>query len=433
MQKGSLLELCCKVVAGLELKPLEWKRVPIDLHDRLFKYLLTWEQQSYLGSKRQLWWDPNSRKKLQFECHMDERGLFQGEFRWWHPNGQLGEYGFYKDSKLEGEYTAWHPNGNVHVECFYQDGKIRGEYQEWYTNGELCCQYFYNEFGQIEGRCLNFRANGVGYKMYGFKKGKLHGIYQYLGNCKITCWYKNGQLHGEYKEWWSNMQLRKHCWYKNGQRIGEYKEWYRKNQLKKHCWYNDTGKKHGEYKKWYEDGLLKIHCFYKDSLLDGEYIKWNRKHHIEEIHCFYDNGVLHGPSLNYITVESKYTSIPDKSHYVHTTYKHGKLHGKWVKKTKSGRKIEQCYYDNDIINGVYVRWYDKKPYRIEEYGHYTNGMKDGIWLEWDSDGKLRWKINYSNDLRYGVFQKYQHTYTETGIRPYPWCPHGGHRTPVFLN
>ena len=40
-----------------------------------------------------------------------------------------------------------------------------------------------------------------------------------------------GELHGEYKQWWSNGQLMEQTTYIEGKRHGEHKEWHYNGQL----------------------------------------------------------------------------------------------------------------------------------------------------------------------------------------------------------
>ena len=76
---------------------------------------------------------------------VDEHGI-QGEYKAWHDNGVLLQWGYCVDGKLHGEYKSWHDNVVLcnHGHC--ADGKLHGEYKSWYDNGGLRGhQYYVND------------------------------------------------------------------------------------------------------------------------------------------------------------------------------------------------------------------------------------------------------------------------------------------------
>jgi len=92
-----------------------------------------------------------------------------GEYKWWHDNGQLWKYFSYKDGKQDGEYKWWYDNGQLWGHCYYKDDGLNGEYKIWHKNGQL---------------------------------------WKYFS-------YKDDKRDSEYKEWNNNGQLWEHCNYKN--------------------------------------------------------------------------------------------------------------------------------------------------------------------------------------------------------------------------
>jgi antitoxin component YwqK of YwqJK toxin-antitoxin module len=74
---------------------------------------------------------------------VDESGKKQGEYKRWHPNGQLATHCFYVDGKRHGEYKLWYENGQQRVHCFFVDGNRHGECKAWYSNGQLWMHCFY--------------------------------------------------------------------------------------------------------------------------------------------------------------------------------------------------------------------------------------------------------------------------------------------------
>lgn len=74
----------------------------------------------------------------------------EGEFKQWHPNGQLYEHSFRKNNKLQGEYRVWWENGQLEVHCFYKDGKLEGEYKRWWGNAILDIHRLYRDNQVVE-------------------------------------------------------------------------------------------------------------------------------------------------------------------------------------------------------------------------------------------------------------------------------------------
>jgi antitoxin component YwqK of YwqJK toxin-antitoxin module len=67
----------------------------------------------------------------------------EGEYKKWHPNGQLEAQRYYKEGKLEGEYIWWNDNGQLWFQKYYKEGKLDGEYKEWNNQGELISHKIY--------------------------------------------------------------------------------------------------------------------------------------------------------------------------------------------------------------------------------------------------------------------------------------------------
>ena len=64
------------------------------------------------------------------------KGKPEGEWLYYHENGQLGIKEYYKDGKLEGEWL-YYENGQLKTKSNYKDGKADGEYLSYYDNGQL--------------------------------------------------------------------------------------------------------------------------------------------------------------------------------------------------------------------------------------------------------------------------------------------------------
>eukprot|EP00005_Dracoamoeba_jomungandri_P006286 CAMPEP_0174262474 /NCGR_PEP_ID=MMETSP0439-20130205/12994_1 /TAXON_ID=0 /ORGANISM="Stereomyxa ramosa, Strain Chinc5" /LENGTH=184 /DNA_ID=CAMNT_0015347187 /DNA_START=188 /DNA_END=742 /DNA_ORIENTATION=+ len=92
--------------------------------------------------------------------------------------------------------------------------------------------------------------------------------------------YKDGKEHGICLKWWSNGSRwhQKHC--VHGQLVGKRKLWYKNGQLKWYAHYANFGGKsvvHGECKWWHSNGELRSQAYYENDRLHGEFKFWTDK------------------------------------------------------------------------------------------------------------------------------------------------------------
>jgi antitoxin component YwqK of YwqJK toxin-antitoxin module len=99
----------------------------------------------------------------------------EGEYKTWHPNGQLDEHSFYYNNRLEGEHREWFDNGQMRFHAYFRDYKWHGEFKEW------------NKFGVLVQHTF----------------------------------YINDVCHGEYKTWNNQGSLDEHCFFRDGEDITE--------------------------------------------------------------------------------------------------------------------------------------------------------------------------------------------------------------------
>lgn len=125
-----------------------------------------------------------------------------------------------------------------------------------------------------------------------------------------SCYYKDNELHGEFKMWWGNGQLCACIHYKDGMRHGETKTWHDNKELYELTHYKN-GKKDGEWKGWHSNGQLWYLSHYKNGKLHGKYMSWHDNGNLCEI-SNYNNGKLHGEYKQFLINEE----LSEHSHYI---------------------------------------------------------------------------------------------------------------------
>lgn len=99
----------------------------------------------------------------------------------------------------------------------YENGRIKeeGQYKDSKKDGKWT--YYVIE----QNRCLLQKEEN-------YKDGQLHGEYKefYLyGGIKIEAQYKEGKLEGNYKSYWEHGQLKEKGQYKDGKKDGKWNEY----------------------------------------------------------------------------------------------------------------------------------------------------------------------------------------------------------------
>ena len=69
------------------------------------------------------------------ESHWKD-GVLDGEFRQYHPGGQLARAGLYRGGLPDGEWKSWYPSGQQETREEYARGVRTGLWTEWYTTGD---------------------------------------------------------------------------------------------------------------------------------------------------------------------------------------------------------------------------------------------------------------------------------------------------------
>ncbi|MEM1323845.1 MAG: toxin-antitoxin system YwqK family antitoxin [Bacteroidota bacterium] len=87
-----------------------------------------------------------------------------------------------------------------------------------------------------------------------------------------------------------------------------------------------------------------------------------------------------------------------------TTYTNGVKNGTFVELNDRGQVIVQCFFNNDQYDGVYSKF--KFGSRKEKQISYKNGVLDGLYTEYHDNGKLRKEVPYRNGKIHGKLRNF---------------------------
>ncbi len=269
-------------------------------------------------------------------------------------------------STLEGPYELWNEQGNLLVKGQYMEGREHGIWNQYHLNGKLSgVKQFDN--GTPIGTWRSYHENGItSYEAF-------HDVDVY--NCftpRELFYNANGQL---LQEKWikSNGQGFNRKWNDKGVMIFE------------ETYMNGPSPQYPEARKeWYPSGQLK-YLTHLNGRRDTAYLS------------YYENGVMekiNRDGIHYQMQKEQYPNgqlkmFSEATHYLdHTSYHY------------------ESYFPNGNLNQQSDR---NKDTTIEKYGFMNGQMRvinrkvkfnlDGLYLEWDSLGKVVWQCQYKGGIR----------------------------------
>jgi antitoxin component YwqK of YwqJK toxin-antitoxin module len=203
----------------------------------------------------------------------DEQGRRQGPWKYYYWEGELKEFGDYKDNNKVGAWKYLFQDGKLEQQGNYTAGKPAGEWKWFYPNGELRREMEYVN-GEPDGPSFEYDETGniisEGEYVDGFKEGKWRYVY---GDIIETGAYFEGEQNGD----WSQVdRLTGTMRYEGGFVSGE------KNG--KHVWYHENGNvyRRGFYEMGSREGIWETFDVFGNLTFTIEYkngkeIKYNGK------------------------------------------------------------------------------------------------------------------------------------------------------------
>lgn len=103
-------------------------------------------------------------------------------------------------------------------------------------------------------------------------------------------------------------------------------------------------------------------------------------------------------------VEEFYPTGELKARYFVYIEKPDIKHGKYEEFYKSGAKMLECEYRENLISGKSLFYYENGQMALE--GNFEEGKRNGKFLEWHTDGKKKIEANYKNGNLNDIFTEY---------------------------
>jgi antitoxin component YwqK of YwqJK toxin-antitoxin module len=125
--------------------------------------------------------------------------IMQGQFKWFHANGNVKSVGDYIDNEKTGEHYWYYENGNIEAIEIYHNGQLHGNYKEFYPDGVLYVEAKF-EFGLQHGYSIYYGENEKVISEGNFEEGDRKGIWKYYdesGMLEYTTEYKTDYIIAE--------------------------------------------------------------------------------------------------------------------------------------------------------------------------------------------------------------------------------------------
>ena len=144
---------------------------------------------------------------MKFNGIIDDRGFYQGEWKFYFTVDSLKSEGEYIDSKKEGKWTYFYPDGSKKQIGKFKDGKASGTWYWYYFNGELHREESYYR-GKEDGHSVEYDELGLviieGEYLDGYKEDEW---YYKVGDTEEKGEYKDGEKYGMWVVRYDNGRL----------------------------------------------------------------------------------------------------------------------------------------------------------------------------------------------------------------------------------
>lgn len=293
------------------------------------------------------------------------QGVLHGDHIQYHPNERQSYHVQYVNGKKDGIERWFSSNGRVAGEGEYVQGKMIGKHWKKHENGTLSFLATFDTKGALKEPIREFDDNGQKIAEYSRnEEDKFNGKFQSWfsdGKLQTDCYYVNGELEGEYSQYYSSGQQKLKGGYKNQLKEGLFQEWYEDGKLAFEGIFKE-GNRTGEFTDWYSNGQMKTKRNFKDSLFNGDQKDW------------FEDG-----SLN-----------------VEARYELGKKDGTFRSWNKEGVLLFEGAFDQDSPIGTHTAYYDSgKKYEVF---HFLDGKKEGKHEVYYQSGQIKLTETFKNDL-----------------------------------
>ncbi len=319
----------------------------------------------------------------------DLDSLANGRWKWFYDEETLWQEGTFKHGLKDGYFKEYDREGNLLSATKYVDGE-KIEKAEELVKLEIRTDYYPDGSVKVVGT---------------YKDGIPEGVrreYDEEGNIKKSYIFRNGKIVGEgiftdggmregnWKEYYPDGTLKALGSYHNDERVGQWKFYYQGGQLEELGAYIN-GKPDSVWRWFYKSGkVLRVETFY-NGLADGVMTEYDEEGNI----------ITQGDYLEGKEEGAWFYQVGDNRD--EGTYAEGMRNGTWKSFYSDGTLRFEGKFVDDLPNGEHTWfWPDGK---LKQQGQYVMGRKNGDWKRYDESSLLIITINYKGgkEVKYDGF------------------------------
>jgi uncharacterized protein len=319
---------------------------------------------------------------------LDNKGLKQGDWKEFYPNGRIKIEETFVDNQLHGYYKEYDNRGILVLTMLYENGAIVKSKVEDEPDIEIVNKY--DQDGKLiySGPYRNKIPVGV-HREYG-KDGKVTNAFRYNDNGLLLSEGivdEAGNSNGKWKDLYPDGKVQAEGQYTDNRRSGQWKFYNEASKVEQTGTYNN-GRPDGLWKWYYENGALLREEEYFQGQRDGLYTEYSPTGEVIAQGQYSDgerNGIWKFKSGD-LTEEGKYiTGLKDgvwKSYYTNGKLK---FKGNYVQGNPDGQQV--IYYEDG---------------KTKEEQYYDLGIKEKTWKKFDEEGTAVLVIAYKNDVEVSI-------------------------------
>lgn len=337
---------------------------------------------------------PNGNLK---ELYLMDDDFVTGIVRTYYESGKKHEEIPYYKGKKEGLRKIYFENGNLSNEVYYVDDLREGKTTDYYNNGKILRVKTYKDnFGN--GEFTEYYRNGQIKAKGNYKDGLRDGEFKfYSENNKYlgSVFYKNKEiikntLSKENKEdlstsfEFADMAL----FLRSTTRdiIGSTTDVYPSGKPRLYMPYSVNGELHGDYIEFYEDGKISYKITYENGIRQGKSIS------------YLESGKIIGET-NYIDGKKEGKSLETFEGMIQmkANYKNNKINGAMFLYYPSGKLLQKRSFINGKAEGELIEYYENGV--VKEKAYFINDKQEKEHFFYDEKEKLIKTDIYKNGVK----------------------------------
>lgn len=310
------------------------------------------------------------------------------------------------EGKLNGIYMDFYENYALKIEGFYSNGLKNGLFKYYSLNGDLIRSELWKDDVLVidtSGAKVNFKRYYHPNSLIVSREGLFlldtipvgrHNFFDNNGTYFQSIIYNTNGIRvfegtftlenertGFWVEYYDNGNIRSKGEYKNGMKTGKWEYFYYNGQLEQTGSYiNDVP--HGLWTTFCDNGNIIKKGSYLNGREDGEFVEYTCMGELLKKISF-DEGLKSGD------YELHINNFIEKGQYIDDL----KV-GKWQTFYNDDKIREVLYFENDLENGKFTKYYFNGNVMIQ--GQFVNGKREGLWNFFDQNGIKYLTIEYKN-------------------------------------